>query len=380
MKKLENGRTEYQELLNALLIKYGIEPDEDWTNNIVWKTLIDSKLDTKQRNLFYNEFTKLELKYKDMTYNSAKVSTHKIDEKLESGRTEYQEFLNSLFIKYGIHSPDLLWSNYEWKAVVDNQINNLDRAKFYKELSAFNISTPSDEIWTHKNNEKLEEIEERIAAAKKAEEEEERIAAAKKAEEEEEERIAAAKKAEEEEERIAAAKKVEEEEERIAAAKKEDKEVEMSDEIQTNDNEEDLLKECPYCAEDIKKKAIKCKHCGESLEEQVTNPIQSNSNTEINSNTESIKSEPTYAPSTTKIVIERPDTATLGIVSLVIGLIGVFFISFILSPIALLFGIFSLMKDDSKVWGILGIIFAIIGAITSPILMGLLSLATYSSY
>jgi len=353
MKKLENGRTEYQELLNALLIKYGIEPDEDWTNNIVWKTLIDSKLDTKQRNLFYNEFTKLELKYKGMTYNSAKVSTQKIDEKLESGRTEYQEFLNSLFIKYGIHSPDLLWSNYEWKAVVDNQINNLDRAKFYKELSAFNISTPSDEIWTHKNNEKLEEIEERIAAAKKAEEEEERIAAAKK---------------------------VEEEEERIAAAKKEDKEVEMSDEIQTNDNEEDLLKECPYCAEDIKKKAIKCKHCGESLEEQVTNPIQSNSNTEINSNTESIKSEPTYAPSTTKIVIERPDTATLGIVSLVIGLIGVFFISFILSPIALLFGIFSLMKDDSKVWGILGIIFAIIGAITSPILMGLLSLATYSSY
>ena len=327
MKKLENGRTEYQELLNALLIKYGIEPDEDWTNNIVWKTLIDSKLDTKQRNLFYNEFTKLELKYKDMTYNSAKVSTQKIDEKLESGRTEYQEFLNSLFIKYGIHSPDLLWSNYEWKEFVDNQINNLDRAKFYKELSAFNISTPSDEIWTHKNNEKLEEIEERIAAAKK-----------------------------------------------------EDKEVEMSDEIQTNDNEEDLLKECPYCAEDIKKKAIKCKHCGESLEEQVTNPIQSNSNTEINSNTESIKSEPTYAPSTTKIVIERPDTATLGIVSLVIGLIGVFFISFILSPIALLFGIFSLMKDDSKVWGILGIIFAIIGAITSPILMGLLSLATYSSY
>ena len=170
------------------------------------------------------------------------------------------------------------------------------------------------------------------------------------------------------------------EEEPIADAKKEDKEVEMSDEIQTNDNEEDLLKECPYCAEDIKKKAIKCKHCGESLEEQVTNPIQSNSNTEINSNTESIKSEPTYAPSTTKIVIERPDTATLGIVSLVIGLIGVFFISFILSPIALLFGIFSLMKDDSKVWGILGIIFAIIGAITSPILMGLLSLATYSSY
>ena len=78
----------YQELLNALLIKYGIKPDEDWTNDIVWKTLIDSKLDTKQRNLFYNEFTKLELKYKGMTYNSAKVSTHKIDEKLEKDGDE----------------------------------------------------------------------------------------------------------------------------------------------------------------------------------------------------------------------------------------------------------------------------------------------------
>jgi len=78
----------YQELLNALLIKYGIKPDEDWTNDIVWKTLIDSKLDAKQRNLFYNEFTKLELQYKGMTYNSAKVSTHQIDEKLEKDGVE----------------------------------------------------------------------------------------------------------------------------------------------------------------------------------------------------------------------------------------------------------------------------------------------------
>ncbi|MDC1447084.1 hypothetical protein N8269_02030 [Candidatus Thioglobus sp.] len=279
--------------------------------------------------------------------------------KSSKNRTEYQEFLYSLFQKYEIE-PDESWSNVTWKVIVDSRSTNKQNlANFYKELSDYNIKNPSDENWTHVSDD--EEEEERIAADK----EEERIAAAKK----EEERIAAADK---EEERIAAAKKAEEE--RIAAAKKENKEVEMSDEIQTNDNEEDLLKECPYCAEDIKKKAIKCKHCGESLEEQVANPIQSNSNTE------SIKSEPTYAPSTTKIVIERPDTATLGIVSLVIGLIGIFFISFILSPIALLFGIFSLMKDDSKVWGILGIIFAIIGAITSPILMGLLSLATYSSY
>ena len=321
--------------------------------------------------------------------------------KLEIGRTEYQEFLYSLFIKYGIDSPDELWSNSVWKVIVDNRVSNYDRENFYKELSEFNIKNPSDENWTHTSDKKLEEIktkDENDEIREKTEAEfnrrkiketqinvkgKENLEEVESEEEIKEKREKSARHlasnseveiayAIGKEKRIADAKKAEEES--IAAAKKENKEVEMSDEIQTNDNEEDLLKECPYCAEDIKKKAIKCKHCGESLEEQVANPIQSNSNTE------SIKSEPTYAPSTTKIVIERPDTATLGIVSLVIGLIGIFFISFILSPIALLFGIFSLMKDDSKVWGILGIIFAIIGAITSPILMGLLSLATYSSY
>ena len=327
--------------------------------------------------------------------------------RLEIGRTEYQEFLYSLFIKYGIDSPDELWSNSVWKVIVDNRVSNYARENFYKELSEFNIKNPSDENWTHTSDKKLEEIktkDENDEIREKTEAEfnrrkiketqinvkgKENLEEVESEEEIKEKREKSARHlasnseveiayAIGKEKRIADAKKAEEES--IAAAKKENKEVEMSDEIQTNDNEEDLLKECPYCAEDIKKKAIKCKHCGESLEEQVAKPIQSNSNIGINSNTESIKSEPTHAPSTTKIVIERPDTATLGIVSLVIGLIGIFFISFILSPIALLFGIFSLMKDDSKVWGILGIIFAIIGAITSPILMGLLSLATYSSY
>ena len=42
-----------------------------------------------------------------------------------------------------------------------------------------------------------------------------------------------------------------------------------------------------------------------------------------------------------------------------------FFLSFILSPIALIFGIAALFKNGSKIWGVLGIIFAIIGILTS---------------
>ena len=75
----------YQELFNALLIKYGIEPDEDWTN-IEWKILIDSKLDTKQRDLFYNELVNLDLNYKGWTRHSTKGPTQ---EEIEQNKSAY---------------------------------------------------------------------------------------------------------------------------------------------------------------------------------------------------------------------------------------------------------------------------------------------------
>ena len=60
----------------------------------------------------------------------------------------------------------------------------------------------------------------------------------------------------------------------------------------------------------------------------------------------------------------------MGIASFIIGLIGIFFLSFILSPLALLFGIIAIFQKQA-IWGIFGIIFAIIGTVTSPVIMSL---------
>jgi len=105
----------YQELLNELLIKYGIEPDEDWTG-IEWKILIDSRLDTKQRNLFYGELANLELKIKGMTYylrrqghNSSKGSPQEeiiIDESEEVESIDESEEVESIDESEEVESID----------------------------------------------------------------------------------------------------------------------------------------------------------------------------------------------------------------------------------------------------------------------------------
>jgi hypothetical protein len=294
----------YQELFNALLIKYGIEPDEEWTN-IEWKILIDSKLDTKQRDLFYNELVNLDLNYKGWTRHSTKGPTQEEIEqnnssisnpethnseylkfisslldkyeietpgerfsnaqwtkvindeltneqrdkfynelvkfehispdeekkpiidattevKRKANRTEYQEFLYSLFVKYGIDYIGESWSTAEWKVVV-RRLTDEDQANFNKELSEFNITNPSDEnIWS---DEELEQI---------------------KAEKVKSEKLKAQK-------------------------------VIVEDQID-NTNKEKEFKECPYCAEDIKISAIKCKHCGEFLEQEEVNQEEKSTN------------------------------------------------------------------------------------------------------
>ena len=129
----------------------------------------------------------------------------------ESGknRTEYQVFLNSLFVKYSIESPDESWSNSLWKVIVNSRLSDFDRENFYKELSEFNIKNPSDENWTHLSHEELK-------AAERYSVEDIKKAAERK--------------------RIADAKKI--------------------------DSDTKSMKTCYSCKEEIKVDAHVCKHCG----------------------------------------------------------------------------------------------------------------------
>ena len=127
-----------------------------------------------------------------------------------NNRTEYQEFLFSLMEDYGIDKPNASWSNSEWKEIVDSQLNNADLKSFYEQLSAFNIKTPTNEIWTQASDEdEDEELEE-------------------------------------------------------------DEEEEEEEEEESNN----LFKQCPYCAEDIKYEAIKCRHCDSFLNEEEESELE----------------------------------------------------------------------------------------------------------
>jgi len=171
-------------------------------------------------------------------------------------RSEYQIFLHSLFVKYGIESPDESWSNSVWKVIVNNRLSDFDLENFYKELAEFHIKNPSDENWTHVSHEELEEeVEDMNKAAERK-----KIADAKNM-----------KKAAERK-RIADAKKVKDmnkasERKRIADAKK-DKDMKKAAErkriadAKKIDSDTKSMKTCYSCKEEIKVDAHVCKHCG----------------------------------------------------------------------------------------------------------------------
>lgn len=70
-----------------------------------------------------------------------------------------------------------------------------------------------------------------------------------------------------------------------------------------------------------------------------------------------------------------PTSNAMGIASFVLGLISIFMLSIVTVPLAVIFGGFGL-RHPQKVWAYLGLVCAVIGFMTSPILLGLVGYAS----
>tara|TARA_B100001113_G_C20801473_1_gene488420 strand:- start:117 stop:389 length:273 start_codon:yes stop_codon:yes gene_type:complete len=75
-----------------------------------------------------------------------------------------------------------------------------------------------------------------------------------------------------------------------------------------------------------------------------------------------------------KIIIKQ-SAPIYGTLSIIFGFIGIFILSPLFSPLAFILGILACLQKEYTA-GILGIIFSVIGVITSPILMALLHMPT----
>lgn len=74
-------------------------------------------------------------------------------------------------------------------------------------------------------------------------------------------------------------------------------------------------------------------------------------------------------------IIIREYVRNYGSLSIIFGFIGIFILSFLLSPIAFIFGMLALINKE-YIAGIIGILFAIFGVLTSPLLMALIHMPT----
>ena len=75
-----------------------------------------------------------------------------------------------------------------------------------------------------------------------------------------------------------------------------------------------------------------------------------------------------------KIIIKQ-SAPIYGTLSIIFGFIGIFILSPLFSPLAFILGLLACLQKEYAA-GILGIVFGIIGVITSPILMALLHMPT----
>lgn len=75
------------------------------------------------------------------------------------------------------------------------------------------------------------------------------------------------------------------------------------------------------------------------------------------------------------VVVKRDNANALGIAAFVFGLISIFTLAPIFVPLAIIVGTIAIIKKQLA-WGIIGLVCALIGFLTSPILMGLVGIMT----
>ena len=73
--------------------------------------------------------------------------------------------------------------------------------------------------------------------------------------------------------------------------------------------------------------------------------------------------------------IVKQSSSIYGSLSIIFGFIGVFILSPLFSPLALILGLLACLQKEYAA-GLIGILFGVIGILTSPILLALLSMPT----
>ena len=74
-------------------------------------------------------------------------------------------------------------------------------------------------------------------------------------------------------------------------------------------------------------------------------------------------------------IIVKQSSSIYGSLSIIFGFIGVFILSPLFSPLALILGLLACLQKEYAA-GLIGILFGVIGILTSPILLALLSMPT----
>ena len=74
-------------------------------------------------------------------------------------------------------------------------------------------------------------------------------------------------------------------------------------------------------------------------------------------------------------IIVKQSSSIYGSLSIIFGFIGVFILSPLFSPLALILGLLACLQKEYAA-GLIGILFGVIGILTSPIFLALLSMPT----